>query len=209
MCGRYTLTVEKVDELADLLDAEVEAADKELHRPRFNLAPTDDTWVLVDEGGRRLERGRWGWGVALINYRTERLASSERAGKPRSAQPCLVPADGFYEWRGDRKQRQPIWFHRPDRQLMTFAGLYHPTEHGPSFVILTVPANDLVRAVHDRMPAILDAERGRTWLATGSSNLLVPASPSLLEATPVSERVNSVAHDDVNCLQPPVQTTLF
>ncbi len=209
MCGRYTLTVESADGLSTLLDAELDPAEAREHKPRFNLAPTDQTWVLTDDGGRRLQRGRWGWGDALINFRAERLASAERAGKSQKARPCLVPADGFYEWRGDRAHRQPLWFHTSDRRVLTFAGLYHPTSTGPSFVILTVPANDLVRAAHDRMPAILDAERGMKWLASGSAALLLPASPSLLEATPVSERVNSVAHDDPSCLAPPKQTTLF
>jgi len=212
MCGRYTLTVDSADRLGELLDAEVDPTDAAQHRPRFNLAPTDQTWVLTDDGGRRLGRGRWGWGArgdGLINFRAERLAAAERAGKLQKARPCLVPADGFYEWRGDRGHRQPLWFHGRGGRVLTFAGLYHPTSHGPSFVILTVPANDVVRAAHDRMPAILDAERGQEWLDSGSSALLVPASPSLLVATPVSERVNSVAHDDPTCLDPPRQTTLF
>jgi putative SOS response-associated peptidase YedK len=132
---------------------------------------------------------------------------------------CLVPADGFLEWRKQGKQKQPIWYHRADGHPFVFAGLYDrwfpPDDAGGqlTFTILTRGAGPEVRDVHDRMPVILpDApDLWEAWL--GAADL---ASPDDLErllaafegsrlplvATPVSSRVGSVKNDDPACLAP-------
>lgn len=111
---------------------------------------------------------------------------------------------------GPKTARQPIWFHRPDGELLLFAGLYEYWQPKPgnwerTFTIVTTDANDLVGRVHDRMPVILGEEAVDAWLLPGGDadvlhKLLRSAPESLLIATPVSPRANSVKNDDAAIL---------
>ena len=131
----------------------------------------------------------------------------------RRSRRCIVPADGFYEWTGPKDARKPLWFHRPNGELLLFAGLYESWQPSPetwqlTFTIITTEANDLVRPIHDRMPVILNADDVEEWLFQGNAadavrRLLVPVSYDYLEVTPASTRVNSVKNDDPACLESP------
>ncbi len=147
-----------------------------------------------------------------INARAESLEERPAYREAFRTARCLVPADGFYEWTGQRESRRPFWFHRPDDALVMFAGLFAeaqlPGELRPtiSFTIVTTPASDPVSQIHDRMPAILEDERAADdWLARDQSSerlraLLRPAPAETLVARAVSRRVNAVAVDDPSCL---------
>jgi putative SOS response-associated peptidase YedK len=209
MCGRFTLTTRDVDDVARALAAEVERERARLYCPRWNVAPTDEHWVVrLDGTGRRhLLPARFGFegsgGQLIINARSEtasRLPSFRRAF---SEGRCLVPADGFYEWRGGRAERRPLWFHHPAGRLLVFAGLVTESLGFSSFVILTTAANDLVRPVHDRMPVLLSTEGAEGWLARPDLDLLAPAPAGWLAAREVSKRVNLVANDGPELLEPP------
>ena len=113
-----------------------------------------------------------------------------------------MPADGFYEWQGGRAERRPLWFHDPTGKHLTFAGLAAERHGSLAFVILTTAANDLVRPVHDRMPALLSPDAAEAWLARGEASLLVPAPNDSLVAREVSSRVNAVANDGPELLDP-------
>src|SRR5206468_916363 len=141
----------------------------------------------------------------VINARAETLA--ERA-MFRGAVRCVVPADGFFEWRG----AQPYWFHAPDQRLLLLAGLWEQGPAGPRFVVITTAANALVAATHDRMPALLSPACVAEWLARPASELLVPAPMEALAARPVSPRVGSPSADDaglIDPVRPREQLTLF
>jgi putative SOS response-associated peptidase YedK len=115
---------------------------------------------------------------------------------------CAVPADGFYEWSGPKGRRRPTWLHRPDGRPLLFAAiLRRPASGPPEFAIVTVEANADVRAIHDRMPAILADGQVDRWLNGTEPPALAP--PGTLVGRAVSERVNSIAHDDPGCLDPP------
>jgi putative SOS response-associated peptidase YedK len=205
MCGRMTLTKRELMEIADELAAFFDPETAELYRARYNVAPTDPHPVLRTVSGRRkLEVARWGFVAPknkkpLINARAETVpvrgpfSAAYRDGR------CVVPADGFYEWKETAEGRQPIWFHRTDGKLLLLAGLH---ESGRFTVITTTP-NALVQPVHDRMPAILSPEEAETWLATPTQEVLHPAPLGVLEARAVSTRVNSVKNDDPECLAAP------
>jgi len=114
---------------------------------------------------------------------------------------CLVPADGFYEWQGGRGERRPLWFHDPAGQILSFAGLAAERDGELAFVILTTAADGIVAEVHDRMPAVLAAEAAQAWLSRGDAALLAPA-PDGFVARPVSTKVNVVANDGPELLEP-------
>jgi putative SOS response-associated peptidase YedK len=146
-----------------------------------------------------------------INARAETVQKLPSFREAFAQRRCVVPADGFFEWTGPKTSRQPIWFHRPDRGLLLFAGLYEswrpsPTEKERTFTIITTEANSTVAPVHNRMPVILPAEAVDEWLYPRASPTallaqLRPAADDLLAAIPVSTRINSVKNDDPDCLQ--------
>lgn len=220
MCGRFTLTYRRAELLAAELGVPLESLGD--YRPRYNIAPTDQHWIVRTRyEDRELLPARWG----LVNFwMTDRKqafkninARAETVQKLRSFREafvqrrCVVPVDGFFEWTGPKTARNPIWFHRSDGGLLLFAGLYEswkpsPTEKERTFTIITTEANSTVASVHDRMPVILPSEAVDEWLYPRAEPIallaqLRPAADDLLTATPVSPRVNSVKNDDPDCLR--------
>lgn len=231
MCGRFTFTRKNLEELASSLGAEVLPDEVPLYRPRYNIAPTDQHWILrTKREQRQLLAAKWGlvnnWqtdakgAFKQINARSESAPTRPAFRDAYVHRRCAVPADGFFEWIGPKEARQPIWFHAPHDDLLLFAGLYE-SWHDPktdawqrTFTILTTDANEIVAPIHDRMPVILPPERVEEWLyvpprepeqesyAKILRGVLVPAGADVLVATEVSQRVNSVKNDDETCLAP-------
>jgi putative SOS response-associated peptidase YedK len=127
---------------------------------------------------------------------------------------CLVPADGFYEWKTlDPKTKQPMYFHRQDDGLFAFAGLWERWRPDPeaepvdTFTIITTTPNPIMAPIHDRMPVILDSADYARWLDRDTSGqslaeLLRPYGDSTFQADPVSTAVNSPRHDAPDCVAP-------
>lgn len=208
MCGRYSLGVPSATDLASMLRARIRPEHEALYKPRYNVAPTQLTWIVREEEGRAtLAPATWGFasttGQFLINARSETAAKKPAFKDAWKRRRCVVPTDGFFEWKGPPKDRRPIWFHPSAGGLLLLAGLYEETAADPRFVILTTSANDIVKPVHDRMPAVLSAEAMQRWLEAPPDEPLTPAAADLLTGTAVSPRVNSVANDDPDCLAPP------
>lgn len=136
---------------------------------------------------------------------------------------CLIVADGFYEWEKIGRSRQAFFIHRKDDRPFGMAGVWKPApsaEPGqlPECVVLTIPANSVVEPIHARMPALLLPEHYSIWLHPAEEHLgevarvLRPYPPELLEAYPVSDRVNSTEYESPECTlrqDTPVQKTLF
>jgi len=225
MCGRFTLTAEDADGVAEQFGVEPDALFREAYTPRWNIAPMQPFWIVTaDQESRRVQPATWGmvnWfdpsrreGAKHINARADSLATRRPYREAFASARCVIPADGFFEWTAAGKERLPTWFHRPDRRLFAFAGLYATArlrgEDAPAttFTIITTEPNETVAAVHDRMPVILPDDRAiDEWLFPKQTperlrSLLAPASAGFLVATAVSTRVNSVAHDDPACLDP-------
>lgn len=217
--------------MATSLGAEVLPDDVALYRPRYNIAPTDQHWILRTKlEQRQLLPAKWGlvntWqtdakgAFKQINARSENAPSRPAFRDAYVHRRCAVPADGFFEWTGAKEARRPIWFHPPHDDLLLFAGLYESWRDPKTdawqrtFTILTTDANEIVAPVHDRMPVILPPERVEEWLyvpprepeqesyAKILRGVLVPADAGVLVATEVSSRVNSVKNDDPACLLP-------
>lgn len=219
MCGRFTLTIDQ-----EALQVALGVEGLVHPRPRYNIAPSQEVPAVVgDEGepaGRLL---RWGlvpsWasdpaiGNRLVNARSETAHAKPAFREAFRRGRCLVPADGFYEWQKGPGGKTPWWVHRQDRRVFTFAGLSEEwsSPEGDtlrSFTILTTDATEELRTIHDRMPVVLAPEARARWLDPGAApeelrGLLVPARSEPLAARRVTRRVNSPAHDDPSCIEPP------
>ena len=226
MCGRFTQlrSWRELHELMDLIGAPLNL------RPRYNVAPSQDVAVArATEEGRTLAMLRWGlipsWakdhsiGHKLINARSETAAQKPSFRSAFRHRRCLIPADGFYEWRRSGGTRQPWLFGLRDSAPMMFAGLWErwtvpegaaltgplaersPGDAVETCTILTTAANGTVAPVHGRMPVILPPDDWDAWLAGGEVPL-DPCPADAMTAWPVSTHVNRPANDDPRCIEP-------
>ncbi|MBX3028188.1 SOS response-associated peptidase [bacterium] len=220
MCGRFTLTSPPTR----LRDRFRLAAVPDALVAHYNIAPSQPVLVIANRSRRLLRPARWGlvpgWamdpsiGHRLINARAETLARRPAFRGLLERQRCVVPADGFYEWRrAGRGGRQAFYLRARDGEPLALAGLWDVWraangEPLASCTIITVPANGVVAPIHDRMPAVLSAAAVDAWLdpapaaAAALAPLLAPAPDEHLIAIPVSSRVNKPEHDDPSCIAP-------
>jgi putative SOS response-associated peptidase YedK len=229
MCGRMTMRTDPSD-LAEIFDAELrqpEAVALDELGPRYNVAPTQPIPVIVQrDDGRAFEMHRWGivpsWstsvasaGARYINARAETVATSPVFRNSFLRRRCIIPADGFYEWRRVGKLKQPFLIHTPVDAPLAFAGLWAPWKNPAdgqwllSATVVTTAANATVSELHNRMPVILDNEAWRLWLDPDVrdegllASLLVPADDALLELKPASPLVNNANNEGAALLVAP------
>ncbi len=152
----------------------------------------------------------------MINARAETLTEKPSFKRLIGSRRCLVPADGFYEWRREGKRKIPVWIHAKDRQPFAFAGLWDSWRNVAlgdvlhTFTIITTEPNALLRPIHNRMPVIYDADMARHWLdprcptnsAKALAAILQPFPSELIEAQEVSTLVNSPMNDTPECIRP-------
>lgn len=219
MCGRYTL-----NQSGETLAQTFSVSDPPPVEPRFNIAPTQPVLAVVEGqmANREFRYLQWGlvpsWakdpkmGARMINARAETVAEKPSFRAAFKRRRCLIPADGFYEWKRSGKTKQPFYFYLTAHQPFAFAGLWEHWEHGDGSVIesctiLTTEANDVLKSVHDRMPVILATEAYSTWLDANQSPdalfpLLRPFDPEAMSCHAVSVQVNSPAVDAPDCIAP-------
>ncbi|HEX8013481.1 MAG TPA: SOS response-associated peptidase [Casimicrobiaceae bacterium] len=223
MCGRFdqhTLPYR----YAGYIDAMLRTAPDE-PAPRYNVAPQTRAWVAraTREGGRELAPLTWGlvpWfaddpskGARPINARYETVASRPMFRELIARRRCVVPVDGFYEWRKTPTGRFPHYIRLAEDAPMLLAGLWDRWRHGDaepieSFTILTTPSNPLIAPLHDRMPAIIDRADLARWLdvkereAAAATALLRPFPVEKLRGYPVSRRVNSANNEGSDLIEP-------
>jgi putative SOS response-associated peptidase YedK len=188
MCGRF-VSASPPDELANYFGAD--QPDESLE-PSFNVAPTNEVYVVRGrDGHRELGSMRWGlvpfWakdlkiGSKMINARAETVAEKPAFRKAYQQRRCLIPADGFYEWAKipDSKTKQPYFIHRSDGEPIVFAGMWERwkprLEDGKTVdedadvietcTILTTTPNDTMAAIHNRMPVLLAPTVWDDWLS--------------------------------------------
>ncbi len=178
MCGRYRLSRRK-----QLVEAYFASVSEECEwSPRYNVAPTQPVLTIRQDSRapvRRLSIMRWGlipsWskdpsiGDKTINARSETVATTASFREPFKSQRCLVPADGFYEWKREGKTKQPYCFEMSEGELFAFAGLWDRWRDPrgdviESYSIITTAPNFLLADIHDRMPAILRPDEYDLWL---------------------------------------------
>ena len=225
MCGRF-VSASPPDEIARYFDA---ALGERLLEPSYNVAPTNEVYVVYETGeARKLDTMRWGlvpfWakdpsvGAKMINARAETVATKNAYRKPLAKRRCIIPADGFYEWKKipGQKTKQPMYIHRADGDRFAFAGLWEvwrnperpDDEPLRTCTIITGPANEKVAEVHDRMPVMLPPDKWDTWLDPELHDvellgkLLVPAPASIIAMHPVSTDVNRVTNKGPELIKP-------
>lgn len=220
MCSRYML-VSPADLLAKATGMKVFP----LVKPRYNAAPTQSMPVVrvAQGGGREAALMRWGlipsWSKdgrmqsALINARSETVATKPAFRDAFRKRRCIVPADGFFEWKHAGRDRMPWLFESSEGGPICLAGLWESWAGGDagvleSFTILTTTPNDAVAGFHNRMPVILRRESLDAWLDGAAEDstlrsLMMPAPDGSLRARPVNPLLNSTANDNPACLEPP------
>lgn len=220
MCGRYGFT--KPEKIFDRFGVETYGKDLDL-KPRYNVAPSQDMPIVVRHSPNSIDIMRWGlipfWakdpkiGNSLINARADGIEKKPAFRKPFKLQRCIVPADGFYEWKETGEGKVPYYFKMKDDSLFGFAGLYdvwRDTRTGKeikSYTIITTEPNEIVGKVHNRMPVILEKEEENTWLnpdETEPDNLLplldpFPSEP--IESYEVSKFVNNPRNDSPTLIE--------
>jgi putative SOS response-associated peptidase YedK len=217
MCGRFTLRHDaaKIVQRFGIEDLVFSPG------PRYNIAPGEMVGAIVSGiGGYSLEEFKWGLisssnrdaSNPLINIRIESLGQQRLFKESLEQRRCLIPSDGFYEWRG---RKSPFYFQRRDRDLFAFAGIWDErrkpgdSPSGPvrTLTIITTDADDFVRPIHDRMPVIVPREDERLWL---DPSIKSPADlkkltefkwGELFERYPVSVLVNRAGSDSQEMIQ--------
>jgi putative SOS response-associated peptidase YedK len=222
MCGRYKLTAKErwLSEYFNIPAEDIEWA------ARWNVAPTDEVATIRqdrDEPKRVFAKMRWGlipyWakdasiGAKTINAVCETAAEKPVFRESMRKRRCLIPADGFYEWKQiGRKKKQAYNIGMKDDGLFAFAGLWDRWKDGSgnvieSCTILTTEANSLLKPIHNRMPVILHPDDYDLWLDPGVTDparvadLLKPFDAQQMRVYPVSSAVNSVKNDSPECAE--------
>jgi len=231
MCGRYTLRSRgkakpygvPASQLLwmELLLSDFLTTERLPLAPRYNIAPSQTVPVIIERGNtRRREVTQLQWGLVpsrstdghpFINARAETLAEKRSFAESFLRRRCLIPADGFYEWKRKGKWKQPYFFQLKDESPFAFAGIWDHWQRNDlaisSCAIITTTPNEMLAEFHDRMPAILMAEDQEAWLSRDADPrelkaLLAPYPADGMKSFAVSEKVNSALVDEPQLVEP-------
>ena len=209
MCGRFSVisNSKKVEEHFRLM-----RSGEFIHS--YNVNPSNNIPVVrLEDGDRILENMHWGliphWAkdkkIKPINAKAETIGQKPFFRSAFKKSRCLIPANGFYEWKRANNHKQPYYFKLRGSELLAFAGLWDHWEHEGEMIdsctIITTEANDVMLPVHDRMPVIQDPEDYDTWLLEGNKSLLHPYSGDMI-VYPVSTAVNNPKHNGKDLIEP-------
>ncbi|HET7629417.1 MAG TPA: SOS response-associated peptidase [Bacillales bacterium] len=220
MCGRYTLFTNPIllGKRFNLINL-----DKIIIRPRYNIAPSQDVVAVISDG-RENRAGMLKWGLVpvwakdpkigykMINARAETVHEKPSYARLLKRRRCLIPADGFYEWKKIGSRKQPFHIRLKDGEPFAFAGLWDRWEREGEIIqsctIITTEPNELMKDIHNRMPVILKKEHESAWLdpeMTDSNwikTLLEPYPEDKMRAEEVSAAVGSPKNDDESLIEP-------
>jgi len=227
MCGRYTLTKTK----KAVAEHYALPSCPDAFKSRYNVAPAQKNLVVLQtEMQKEFCMMEWGFpwpnspssSHRVINGRAETLMQKSSFKNSFRHRRCLVPADGFIEWKNIHKTKYPQYMTLKSAEIFSFAGLWSEFQSEENsfqaFCIITTEANTLLQSIHPRMPAILKSEDYDHWLSSETNplslhSLLTPYPDELLSIRPVSRKINSAKNDTPECLEsedlPPIQESLF
>lgn len=220
MCGRFSLHTPE-SQIREAFN--LEYTEPLGLKPRYNISPSQDIPIIRDtESSREMVLARWGlipaWSkesktkYSTINARIESVAEKPTYRTPFKRQRCLIPADGFYEWKQVEGNKVPHHIRMKDSSVFAFAGLWDrwegDSETLDNCTIIVMPANKVMKPIHERMPAIIAPAHYDFWLDSRITEKqeimqnLTSAPSSQLTAYPVSTWVNSPKHKDERCILP-------
>ncbi len=221
MCGRYVFKTTLQD-----LQQNYEAVPDGVFtvEPNYNVAPSHHMPVVLQkEGTRTIEMYRWGlipfWadsintGYSMINARAESLTTKKSFSRPFASQRCIVPANGFYEWKKSGSSKVPHYITSKQSRIFHFAGLYEKWKDESdqtvnSYTIITTAANKPMSELHDRMPAMLLPDEFDSWLdptntdTNSLQDLLRPWPDDDIQFYRVSQEVNNVRNSGEHLIEP-------
>lgn len=206
MCGRFSLRASR-----EALIEHFQLSQGFYMNARYNIAPGESIPLIKKPG--KIEFLKWGFipyfkmneatQKGFINIRSETILEKPSFKKAFIKRRCLVPADGFYEWKKMQRVNQPFYIHLKNSSVFAFAGLWE----GESFAILTRDSGEGLKQVHARMPVIIPSEYYNDWLNETTTletinKCLMSISLELLEIYPVSPKMNNVSFDNPTCIYP-------
>lgn len=223
MCGRYTIYSSK-----EALEKHfgVHSANEELFYANYNASPGAFHPVCLMPKPGKKGIGSLFWGLIpewakdksiafkLVNARSETLEQKPSFRKSFERHRCLIPANGFYEWKKEGSKKQPFYIFVPERPLFAFAGLYarwfnpETSQYVWSFTIITTEANKKLKSLHNRMPVILYERDYEEWLDPEQTNthdlkrLLFGLSDEEIDLYEVSDAVNSTRNNNETLILP-------
>lgn len=219
MCGRKTLTKGKMDIIREF---SVNLWEEDFNwEPHYNIAPTMRVPILIYGNGREIRGMYWGlipsWSKdekiagKMINARAETLLQKPSFSRLVRKNRCIVISDGYYEWKKEGDFKIPFYIRKKDGGFLPMAGLYDvwidPDGNRKfTYTVITTDADDNVRDIHNRMPAILDMDEVEKWIDwqrysyNEALSLLRPNGDNL-DFYPVSKLVNDVRNNSMRCIQ--------
>lgn len=224
MCGRFSLTQSK-EKLEKRFNSTFYKEDIERYHPipNFNVAPTQMIPVITGNDHLHFQVFRWGliphWskdvriGAKMINARRETLSEKPAFMNLLKSKRCIIPMDGFYEWKKNGSIKTPFRIKTSNQDIFSVAGLWDIWQNPDnneminSCTIITVPANEFMESIHERMPAILIKENEKTWLdeeipPSEALNMVAPYPSDLMEYYQVSSKINSVYENSEELINP-------
>ena len=222
MCGRF-VGFRSLDELKTFFPIDKVACEA---TSSFNVAPSQEILAIIKQAGENwLDKFHWGlvpfWakdisiGNRMINARAESVAEKPSFRNAFKKRRCLILSDGFYEWKGEKGQKQPMFITLRENKPFAFAGLWETWNKKvdeasiyKSCTIITTQASESIRDIHHRMPVILKPQFYEPWLDPGNQNvaelnkILKNETITELVSHPVSKQVNSTRNNDPSCIKP-------
>lgn len=220
MCGRI-VSYSSIEDIASAMDAIPDPIAKAAYQPSYNIPPSQPLLIVCPVGDgearqRRLLLASWGllphWAKDMslafktFNARAETVREKPSFRGAFKYRRCLIPVDGYYEWKRSGKTKQPYYFSRTNGQSLALAGLFELwREERLTCTVITTEANELASEVHHRMPVVVEQENWQGWLEgrpDDAYKILKPASENVLSNYQVNTSVNSVKADAPELIVP-------
>ena len=215
MCGRF-VNLNKIDKLNKIF--EINESENFENGISYNIAPSQSTIIITNSKFFKIEKANWGMKFFdkkqnqeknIINSRLETIQKKILFKESFEKRRCVIPANGYYEWSVKDNIKIPYFINIPDKEMIYFAGIWKYFNFKKSsmkvFSIITKPANNLLKEIHDRMPVTLSAEESKDYLDHNNSDYLTNNFQSILEEYfeffKISKFVNNPINNSSECIK--------
>ena len=215
MCGRFVNLI-KIDKLNKIF--EINESENVENGISYNIAPSQSTIIITNSKLFKIEKADWGMKFFdkrqnqeknIINSRLETIQKKILFKESFEKRRCVIPANGYYEWSVKNNIKFPYFINVPDKEMIYFAGIWKYLNFKKSsmkvFSIITKPANNLLKEIHDRMPVTLSAEESKDYLDHNNSDYLTNNVQSILEEYfeffKISKFVNNPINNSSECIK--------